>query len=114
MPGAGGGYTANEEHHRSDVLGRRPHVHALRLPAPAVLTHPGLLRGQAETPGSCRLTRLVSAGCSPEQVALSAGAAPTLPLVFLSFTGNQQVDTVSISQVLSNENLISYNKFVQV
>ena len=59
-------------------------------------------------------SRLVSAGCSPEQVALSAGAAPTLPLVFLSFTGNQQVDTVSISQVLSNENLISYNKFVQV
>lgn len=82
MPGAGGGYISNNEHHCSDVLGRRPHVHALQLPAPAVLTHPGLLRGQAETPGSCRLTRLVSAGCSPEQVALSAGAAPPCPSSF--------------------------------
>ena len=77
----------------------------LRQPAPAVLAHPGLLRGQEETPGSCRLTSL-----SPLSLA-SAGAAPTLPL---SFTGNQEVNTVSISQVLSNRNLISYNKFVQV
>lgn len=64
-----------------------------------------MLRGQEETPGSCRLTSL-----SPASLA-SAGAAPTLPL---SFTGNQEVNTVSISQVLSNGNLISYNKFVQV
>lgn len=31
----------------------------------------------------------------------------------LSFPGNVQ-DTISINQVLSNKNLISYNKFVQV
>lgn len=31
-----------------------------------------------------------------------------------SFTGNVRVNTISINQVLSNENLISYNKFVQV
>ncbi|XP_043301735.1 protein-arginine deiminase type-3 isoform X2 [Cervus canadensis] len=34
-------------------------------------------------------------------------------LLFQGVVGNQQVNTVSISQVLSNENLISYNKFVQ-
>lgn len=38
-----------------------------------------------------------------------------LPLrLSLSFTGNVRVNTISINQVLSNENLISYNKFVQV
>ena len=34
--------------------------------------------------------------------------------VGLSLTGDKQISTVSINQVLSNANLISYNKFVQV
>lgn len=41
---------------------------------------------------------------------------PCLPFTSWSssFPGNEQVNTISINQVLSNENLISYNKFVQV
>ena len=34
--------------------------------------------------------------------------------VSLSLTGDKPVNTISINQVLSNVNLISYNKFVQV
>ncbi|KAK2492231.1 hypothetical protein MC885_002638 [Smutsia gigantea] len=34
-------------------------------------------------------------------------------LLFKGVVGNKQVNTISINQVLSNENLISYNKFVQ-
>ena len=48
-------------------------------------------------------------------MALTAGTVAALPSgLSLPFSGSVQVNTISINQVLSDENLISYNKFVQV
>lgn len=36
------------------------------------------------------------------------------PGLFVSFAGDRRVKTISINQVLSNQNLINFNKFAQV
>lgn len=75
----------------------------------------------APRPESCRLSKTSSYELGL-CLAASQSRWPSVLVLFLplplrlslSFTGNVRVNTISINQVLSNENLISYNKFVQV